>query len=137
MALVSEKKDNSISEEGACHCGTVKFRIKAPLPLSLVRCNCSICRMTGFLHLFVDKDGLEILEGEDNLQLYQFGSKTAKHLFCKTCGVKSFYVPRSHPDGWSINANCLTPEVRQRAHYRDFDGVNWEQNIAGLRAEDA
>lgn len=122
---------------GGCHCKKVRFEFEAPAKLLLTRCNCSICRMTGFLHLIVDGDNFKLLSDESDLGCYQFNTKTAKHYFCKHCGVKSFYVPRSHPDGYSINANCVDVEEGKQlvGDYQDFDGANWEQAMANTSPE--
>lgn len=117
---------------GGCHCGRVRFEVTAPEYLELTRCNCSICRMTGFLHLIVPRDDFRLLSGEDDLQTYTFNTGVAQHRFCRHCGIKSFYVPRSHPDGISVNANCLDDGVGAGMSIKDFDGANWEQNIDKL-----
>ena len=88
--------------------------------------------MTGFLHLIVPAANFKLLCGEDDLVCYQFKTKTAEHLFCRHCGVKSFYVPRSNPDGYSINVNCLDQSSFDKIEIEDFDGANWERNAAAL-----
>ena len=123
------------THKGGCHCGTVRFELRAPADLSARSCTCSMCSKTGFLHVFASQDEFTITEGEDNLTEYRFNTGTARHLFCKTCGVKAFYVPRSHPDGWSINANCIDPDTIASLTLSEFDGANWEANVAALRAE--
>ena len=117
---------------GGCHCGRVRFEVTAPEHLELTRCNCGLCRMTGFLHLIVPRDDFRLLSGEDDLQTYTFNTGVAQHRFCRHCGIKSFYVPRSHPDGISVNANCLDDGVGPGMSIKDFDGANWEQNIDKL-----
>ena len=117
---------------GGCHCGRVRFEVRAPATLVATRCNCSICEMSGYLHLFVSSDDFRLLSGTDDLTTYTFNTGTAKHHFCKHCGVKSFYVPRSHPDGISVNVNCLNPETISSIEINPFDGRNWEQNISKL-----
>ena len=93
---------------GGCHCGAVRFEAELPAPpVPGVECNCSVCRMTGFLHVMVPHERFELMTGREALTSYRFGTGTAEHLFCRHCGVKSFYQPRSHPDAWSVNANCL------------------------------
>ena len=92
---------------GGCHCGRVRFEVDAATPLEVLDCNCSICRMTGFLHLIVPAARFRLLSGAEDLQEYTFNTGVAKHLFCRHCGIKSFYVPRSHPDGFSVNARCI------------------------------
>lgn len=125
----------NVTHKGGCHCGAVAFEMDAPAQLEAKRCNCSICRMTGFVHVFATKDEFRIVSGADNLTDYRFNTGTAQHLFCKTCGVKSFYVPRSHPDGWSVNLNCIDTATIESVDIGDFDGANWEANIASLRGE--
>jgi hypothetical protein len=95
------------THRGGCHCRRVRFEVDAPAQLEVLDCNCSICRMTGFLHLIVPAARFRLLFGADDLVEYTFNTGTARHLFCGHCGIKSFYVPRSHPDGFDINARCL------------------------------
>jgi hypothetical protein len=110
----------------------VRFEIEAPAEIQVTRCNCSICRMTGHLHLFVSQEDFRLLSGESDLETYTFNTGLAQHHFCRRCGIKSFYVPRSHPDGISVNANCLDAGTISSMSITDFDGVNWEQNIGEL-----
>jgi hypothetical protein len=86
--------------------------------------------MTGFLHIMVPHEGFELLTGRDALTSYRFGTGTAEHLFCSHCGVKSFYQPRSHPDAWSVNANCLDNSVELAITL--FDGRNWDAAAENL-----
>lgn len=124
---------DKIKHTGGCHCGAVTFEAVAPAKLEVFSCTCSICAMTGFLHMFVEKDDFSITAGADNLTDYRFNTGTARHMFCKTCGVKPFYVPRSHPNGWSVNANCLDKSTVKHMKVSEFDGANWEANINQLR----
>ena len=117
---------------GGCHCGRVRFEATAPQALELTRCNCSICRMTGHLHLFVARDDFRLLSGEGDLQTYTFNTGVAQHYFCRHCGIKSFYVPRSHPEGWDVNARCFDDGAVNRFAVVGFDGQNWEQNAQSL-----
>ena len=117
---------------GGCHCGRVRYEVRAPARIEVTRCNCSICRMSGYLHLIVPKADFRLVSGQDDLTSYSFNTGTAQHLFCSHCGVKSFYIPRSHPDGVSVNARCLDPGTVEGQEVRDFDGANWEQNIDEL-----
>ena len=97
-----------IQVSGGCHCGAVRFRATVPdAPVPAQDCNCSVCSMTGFVHIIVPHGELELVSGRDALTSYRFGTGTAEQLFCSTCGIKSFYRPRSNPDGWSVNARCL------------------------------
>jgi hypothetical protein len=120
------------THRGGCHCGKVCFEVEAPAELALTQCNCSICRMSGYLHLIVSKDEFRLISGQDDIETYTFNSGIAQHYFCRSCGVKSFYVPRSHPQGISVNANCLNPETIFSMHSKPFDGANWEENIDNL-----
>jgi len=122
--------------KGGCHCGAVRFEAEVPgPPIAALDCNCSVCSMTGFLHIIVPHEDFELLSARGALTSYRFGTGAAEHLFCSTCGVKSFYQPRSHPDAWSINANCLD-EMPELAIER-FDGRNWDSAKAQLDASDA
>ena len=96
-----------VTHRGGCHCRRVRFEVDAPASPEVLECNCSICTMTGFLHLIVPASRFRLLSGESDLAEYSFNTGTAKHLFCRHCGIKSFYVPRSHPHGFSVNARCL------------------------------
>ncbi len=120
------------THKGGCHCGRVRFEVDAPAVIEATRCNCSICTMFGYLHLIVGKEQFRLLQGEDAIHTYTFNTGAAQHHFCKHCGVKSFYVPRSHPDGISVNVNCLDPDSIESIDEEPFDGRNWEQNIARL-----
>lgn len=120
------------THQGGCHCGRVQFEVDADADIIATRCNCSICTMTGFLHLIVAADKFRLKAGEDALCTYTFNTGVAKHRFCTHCGVKSFYVPRSHPDGISVNVNCLDRATILSLVVEDFDGANWEQNIDKL-----
>ena len=119
---------------GGCHCGAVKFEVEAPEDLEVSECNCSICSKSGYLHLIVPKNRFRLLAGEENLETYTFDTHEAKHLFCKTCGIKSFYIPRSHPEGISVNVRCLDAATIRSIHIEQFDGKNWEANIHKLKS---
>jgi hypothetical protein len=114
-------------KRGGCHCDKVAFEVLVPDDVEVLDCNCSICAMTGYLHVIVPEDSFRLLRGADALTTYEFNSKTAKHLFCSVCGVKSFYVPRSHPDSYSVNARCLDGVRSLRV--TAFDGQNWEREM--------
>ena len=116
-----------VTHEGGCHCGHVRFEVDAPAELEVSECNCSICSRTAFLHLIVPKTRFRLLAGREALVSYRFHTGTADHLFCSVCGVKSFYVPRSHPDGYSVNARCLDPGTVEGMSIRQFNGREWEQ----------
>lgn len=119
--------------KGGCHCGRVRFEVEAPVDIQLSVCNCSICRMTGYRHLIVEASRFRLLAGEDQISTYTFNTGIAKHHFCRHCGIKPYYVPRSHPDGISVNARCLDPSTVRSVSLEDFDGLHWEDNIDSLR----
>ncbi|GAB3348041.1 GFA family protein [Lysobacter tyrosinilyticus] len=96
-----------VTHRGGCHCRRVRFEVDAPAQIEVLDCNCSICRMTGFLHLIVPAARFRLISGADDLGEYLFNTGAARHLFCRHCGIKSFYIPRSHPDGVDVNARCL------------------------------
>jgi hypothetical protein len=121
--------------EGGCHCGAVRFAIAVELQVSLLDCNCSICAKTGFLHLFIPHADFTLLAGSGDLTSYRFGTGAAEHLFCKTCGIKSFYQPRSHPEAWSVNFRCLDPGHGIEPSIVAFDGRDWEAARRSLSAE--
>ena len=113
--------------EGGCHCGRVRFRVTASLD-RVTYCNCSLCSKKGFLHLIVLPEQFQCISGETELSTYQFGTRTAKHTFCRHCGIHAFYVPRSDPDKISVNARCLEridPATLKPTSF--FDGRNWER----------
>jgi len=120
------------THKGGCHCGSIEFEVDAPAAIEASRCNCSICTMCGFLHLFVSRKNFRLLQGGEAITTYTFHTGVAQHYFCKFCGVKSFYVPRSHPDGLSINVNCLDSSTLSSVVETPFDGRDWEQNISDL-----
>ena len=117
--------------QGSCHCGAIRFEVEAPEDLEVEECNCSICTKSVYLHLIVPKSKFHLLHGEDNITTYTFNTGVAKHLFCRICGVKPFYIPRSNPDGYDINVRCLDTRPRSISIVQ-FDGRNWEQNAHTL-----
>jgi hypothetical protein len=117
---------------GGCHCGAVRFRAALPDEVEAKTCTCSICEMTGFVHVITPASRFELLRGADALTAYRFNTGVAEHLFCSVCGVKSFYRPRSNPDGWSLNARCLDEATRPSLRLGEFDGRNWEAHGAEL-----
>src|SRR5512138_985253 len=127
-----------VTHRGGCHCGAVAFEAEAPPRLVVHDCNCSICSMTGYWHLIVPASRFRLLRGEADLAEYTFNSGVARHLFCRRCGIKSFYVPRSNPDGFSVNARCLDRSTVEDIVVEPFDGQNWEASavaLQGLSAE--
>jgi hypothetical protein len=123
-----------LTHRGGCHCGAVAFEVDAPANVTVSECNCSICRMSGYLHLIVPRARLRLLRGADSLTTYTFNTGTAQHLFCRVCGVKSFYVPRSNPDGYSVNLRCLDPATLGQVTVEPFDDNDRSASDAKLRA---
>lgn len=117
---------------GHCHCGAVGFEVEAPAEPVCQECNCSICHMTGFIHLIVPRSAFRLLRGEQALTTYTFNTGVARHYFCSICGIKPFYVPRSNPDGYDINVRCLDP-APEKLRIEAFDGRNWEDHAHALK----
>jgi hypothetical protein len=132
IAAQASRKSHVVKHGGGCHCGRVRFEVEAPAAIEAVECNCSICAKSGFLHLIVPKSRFTLIQGSESISTYTFNTGVAKHMFCKTCGVKSFYVPRSHPDGYSVNVRCLEPATIEKITVAAFDGRNWEAHAAEL-----
>lgn len=116
-----------VTHTGGCHCGRVRFEVTAPATLEVADCNCSVCKKFGYLHLIVPADRFQLVSGRDSLTTYTFNTHTAQHFFCATCGVKSFYIPRSHPDGVSVNVHCIESDTIEAMSVTPFNGREWEQ----------
>lgn len=117
--------------QGSCHCRAITFEVEAPEILKVEECNCSVCSKSGFIHLIVPLSKFKLLSSDEAISTYTFNSGVAKHTFCKYCGIKPFYTPRSNPDGIDINLNCLDTKPVQ-VNITCFDGENWEQNAHKL-----
>ena len=129
---MSTEPTQNVTHSGGCHCGLIRFEVDAPRVLRVEECNCSMCSRLAYLHLIVPRDRFRLLSGEDHLSDYRFNTMTAVHRFCSQCGVKSFYVPRSHPDGLSVNVRCIDSGTVERLETHPFDGRRWEENIDSL-----
>jgi hypothetical protein len=123
-----------VTHRGGCHCGRVRYEVEAPAEITVSECNCSICSKSGYLGLAVPASRFRLLSGAGSLTAYSFNTGTARHLFCAHCGIKSFYVPRSHPDGYNVNARCLDPGTVTRMTVRPFNGQEWEKQYPAGRA---
>ncbi len=115
---------------GGCHCQAVKFEFESPADTFVYRCNCSICEMTDYLHLIIPESSFRLLSGKPST--YTFESHVAKHHFCPVCGIKAFYIPRSNPDGVSVNFRCVDRSTFGKVRIKDFDGRNWQENASSL-----
>ena len=124
---------SEINVEGQCHCGAVRFALTTPPDVEVRECNCSICVMCGYQHLIVPADALRVMQGAEELITYTFNTGTARHTFCRRCGIKPFYIPRSHPDGYSVNFRCLDRGAFRHVEIQPFDGRNWEQAVEDIR----
>ena len=131
-SIEGEKLGPPVTVQGGCHCGAVRFAADVEAHVKLLACNCSMCAKTGFLHMIVPHDHFRLISGQDQLTSYRFGTGTAEHLFCRTCGIRSFYQPRSHPDSWSVDYRCLDDGHGVQAQTEAFDGRNWEAARAAL-----
>ncbi len=127
-------QNDMVIHKGGCHCGRVRFAFEGPANVRVAECNCSICGKSGFLGMSVPKDKFRLIKGEDSLATYSFGTGVAKHTFCNHCGIKSFYTPRSHPDGINVNVRCLDPETIESKKIIPFDGRNWEEQYPAGKA---
>ena len=121
-----------VTHRGGCHCGRVRFEVEAAAHIKAIECNCSICRMTGFLHLIVPAARFRLLLGAEFLTEYTFNTGVARHRFCRVCGIKSFYVPRSNPDGIDVNVHCLDPATIESIRVSQFDDTDREDATAAI-----
>lgn len=116
-----------MKHKGSCHCGAVVIEVSAPADIEIHECNCSMCERTGFLHLIVARENFQLIQGQQDLTTYTFNTGIAQHYFCKHCGCKPYYIPRSNPDGFSVNFRCLDKSQFTTVTVKLFDGQNWEQ----------
>ena len=130
--MPTQSSANLVVHRGGCHCRRVCFELDAPVSPELLDCNCSICTMTGFLHLIVPAARFRLLSGVEDLVEYRFNTGAARHLFCRHCGIKSFYVPRSHPDGYSVNARCIDDGTLVEPTITRFDDSRRDAAMAAI-----
>lgn len=121
-----------VTHQGGCHCGRVRFEVDAPARLNVLDCNCSICRLSGFWHLIVPASRFRLLQGDTDLIEYRFNTGVARHRFCRVCGIKPFYIPRSNPDGIDVNARCLDMQTIDHIAIAPFDDDNREAATAAI-----
>jgi hypothetical protein len=117
---------------GGCHCGKVRYRVQVE-KLEATECNCSICAKKGFIHLIVPESRFTLIQGQEDLSTYTFNTGTAKHHFCRHCGIHSFYRPRSHPDGYDVNLRCLDDDSIDLFEITAFDGKHWEEQVEKIQ----
>ncbi|XP_007032275.2 PREDICTED: centromere protein V isoform X2 [Theobroma cacao] len=118
-----------VVHNGGCHCRKVRWHVLAPTSVVAWKCNCSDCSMRGNTNFVVPHERFELLgDSKGYLTTYTFGTHTAKHTFCKVCGIASFYTPRSNPDGIAVTLRCLDPGTLSDVEIRHYDGKNWENS---------
>merc|ERR1712241_1186587 len=118
-----------VEHRGGCHCGAVTWTVLAPPSLTVVQCNCSICRMKQNHHFIVPRERFVLLTGGSLISTYTFNTHAAKHKFCSLCGVQSFYIPRSNQDGVGIMPHCVSSGTIRRINIVNFDGKDWENSF--------
>ncbi|NXA52729.1 CENPV protein, partial [Nothocercus julius] len=118
-----------VKHTGGCHCGAVRFEVWASPDLHVFNCNCSICTKKQNRHFIVPASRFKLLKGAENLTTYTFNTHRAQHTFCKTCGVQSFYTPRSNPDGYGIAPHCLDDGTVHSVVLEDINGKEWEKAV--------
>ena len=114
---------------GSCHCGTVRFRVDAPIA-ELTTCDCSLCVKRNAVMARVPEHALTIVAGEDALTLYQWNTRRAKHYFCKRCGIYVFHRKRVAPDHFGVNVFCLDGLDPRSLPVRATEGANMTIEIA-------
>lgn len=109
--------------QGGCQCGKVRYQVTVDLSQPVISCNCSMCGRSGTLLTFVPADRFQLLAGEDALTDYKFNKHVINHLFCKTCGIKSFARGKG-PDGptVAVNVRCLDDIDLDRLTIKPYDG---------------
>ena len=119
--------------DATCHCGSVRFKVRLTDAFNTVRrCSCSYCRMRGAIAVSVQLSDIEFVVGEDNLTLYQFNSGTAKHYFCKTCGIYTHHQRRSNPGQFGVNVACIDGVSPFDFHEVPvMDGVSHPSDVSG------
>ncbi len=115
-----------MKHSGSCHYGAVVIEVEAPYGIDVHECNCSMCERTGFLHLIASPQNFRLVQGKPSITTDTFNTGVAQHYFCKHCGCKPYYIPRSNPDGFSVNLRCLDKTNFSKITIIPFDGQNWE-----------
>ena len=123
-----------VTHLGSCHCKQIQFEVKGKKNIKVLDCSCSICSILNYKHYIVDKSQFKLVKGKKYLSTYTFNTNVAKHLFCKNCGIKSFYIPRSHPDSISVNLNCIHSKTINKVKIIKFDGKHWKKNINKIKS---
>ena len=110
---------------GGCHCGAVRYQVDLDPDAQALTCNCSMCGRNGALLQFVPADAFKLEQGESNLTDYQFNKHVIHHLFCKTCGIRTF-ARGVGPKGPTVAINMRTIDdldtFKVAANAKQFDG---------------
>lgn len=112
--------------QGSCHCGNVRYEVELDLEQKMVTCNCSMCRRMGSILAFVPAEKFKLLQGEEDLKDYLFNTKTIHHLFCTTCGIRSF-ARGQMPDGsptCAVNLRCVDGVDLNNLQIQEYDGAS-------------
>ena len=125
---------NMVTHLGSCHCKQIQFEVIGEKNVKVLDCSCSVCSILNYKHYIIDKSQFKLLKGKKYLSTYTFNTNVAKHLFCKNCGIKSFYIPRSHPDSISVNLNCIHSKTINNVKIIKFDGKHWKKNINKIKS---
>ena len=124
---MSSKSDQAVVvHSGGCHCRRVRWQAEAPASVAAGTCNCSNCAMRGITYFTVPNDRFRLQDGsQEFLTTYTFGTGTAKHIFCKVCGITSFYKQRGNPGEVALSVNCIDAGTISHVDVTEFDGKNW------------
>ena len=125
---------NMVTHLGSCHCKQIQFKVIGEDNIKILDCTCSICSIVNYKHYIVDNSQFKLIKGKKYLSTYTFNTNAAKHMFCKNCGIKSFYIPRSHPDSISVNLNCIHSNTINKVKIIKFDGKHWKKNINKIKS---
>jgi hypothetical protein len=114
----------STKHEGGCHCGAVRYSVEIDPTATAIVCNCSMCGRSGTMLQFVGADKFKLEKGADNLTSYKFNKHVIDHLFCKTCGIKSFARGKDAKgnETAAINVRCLDGVNAFDVPTKQYDG---------------
>ena len=112
------------TRRGGCHCGAVRYTVELDREASALSCNCSMCAKAGTLLSFVPAERFHRERGEDATGDYLFNTQHIHHLFCRTCGIKSFARGKGR-DGRemvAVNVRCLDGFEPEQFRVTPVDG---------------
>ncbi|WP_283744456.1 GFA family protein [Sideroxydans sp. CL21] len=108
--------------KGSCHCGAIRFSFEAGPFTHGTRCNCSFCAKRGAMVHPVPGAQFQIEAQDGALGMYQWGTKTAKHYFCRNCGVATFSETARWPGQYMVNLGCVEGVDTLALETKVFDG---------------